>query len=383
MTSRTSSTPPTRCRPGCNITVRGMAPGASLIGMKVFGAASSAYSSVIIQGMDWAVTHDHADVISESFGGYPIPDTAQDMIRRFNDAAVAAGVTVSQGSGDSGATASPSAPSTDPLVLNAGANTNFRAYAQTVSYAYQFSKGTYLSDNISSIGGGGFGQDAQTVDLVAPGEADWALCTPNTGALRGVHGLQGQPRPGRARLPAAVRRHEPVHAAHRGRRGARHRGLPRHPPGAHAGTGAREADPHEHRQRPRLPRPRAGRRRGRLAEGRPGRDVGRRRHADRPQPPARPGQGDDRRPRRDVRRRDGSGDQHRRHDADGERPRPRADDPGVRRAPRRDDRRRQPDVHRPVRVAAAVRVDHLHRAGGRRPAARVRRVAGARTPASA
>jgi hypothetical protein len=165
--------------PGCNITVRGMAPGVSLIGMKVFGNASSAYSSVIIQGMDWAVSHDHADVISESFGGYPIPDTAQDMIRRFNDAAVAAGVTVSQGSGDSGATASPSAPSTDPLVLNAGANTNFRAYAQTVSYGFQFSKGTYLSDNISSIGGGGFGQDAQTVDLVAPGEADWALCTPN------------------------------------------------------------------------------------------------------------------------------------------------------------------------------------------------------------
>src|SRR5690349_19669060 len=72
--------------PGCTITVRGMAPGASLIGMKVFGASSSAYASVIIQGMDWAVTHDHADVISESFGGYPIPDTAQDMIRRFNDA---------------------------------------------------------------------------------------------------------------------------------------------------------------------------------------------------------------------------------------------------------------------------------------------------------
>jgi subtilisin family serine protease len=165
--------------PGCNITVRGVAPGASLIGMKVFGNASSAYGSTIIQGMDWAVSHDHADIISESFGGYSIPDTAQDMIRRFNDAAVAAGVTVSQGSGDSGATASPSPPATDPLVLNAGANTNFRAYAQTASYAFQFSGGTYLSDNISSIGGGGFGQDAQTVDLVAPGEADWALCSPN------------------------------------------------------------------------------------------------------------------------------------------------------------------------------------------------------------
>ncbi len=188
--------------PGCNITVRGMAPGASLIGMKVFGNASSAYASVIVQGMDWAVTHDHADIISESFGGYPIPDTAQDLIRRFNDAAVGAGVTVSQGSGDSGATASPSAPSTDPLVLNAGANTNFRAYAQTVSYAYQFASGhTYLSDNISSIGGGGFGQDAQTVDLVAPGEADWALCTPNPALYEECTDFKGNPGQG---APAAL-----------------------------------------------------------------------------------------------------------------------------------------------------------------------------------
>ena len=187
--------------PGCNITVRGMAPGASLIGMKVFGAASSAFSSVIIQGMDWAVSHDHADIISESFGGYPIPDTAQDLIRRFNDAAVAAGVTVSQGSGDSGATASPSAPSTDPLVLNAGANTNFRAYAQTVSYGYQFSNGTYLSDNISSIGGGGFGQDAQSVDLVAPGEADWALCTPDPALYEECTDFKANPGQG---APAAL-----------------------------------------------------------------------------------------------------------------------------------------------------------------------------------
>ena len=40
--------------PGCTITVRGVAPGASLIGMKVFSAR--AFVSTIIQGMDWAVT---------------------------------------------------------------------------------------------------------------------------------------------------------------------------------------------------------------------------------------------------------------------------------------------------------------------------------------
>ena len=63
--------------PGCNIRVRGVAPGASLIGMKVFGEGGS-FTSVIIQGLDWAVTHDHADILSESFGGYAMPDTAVD-----------------------------------------------------------------------------------------------------------------------------------------------------------------------------------------------------------------------------------------------------------------------------------------------------------------
>ena len=120
--------------PGCNIRIRGMAPGASLIGMKVFGE-EGAFASVIIQGMDWAVTHDHADVLSESFGGYAMPDTALDAIKLFNDAAVRSGITVSQGTSDAGATEGMTTPGSDPLVLNAGASTNFRAYAQTASYA--------------------------------------------------------------------------------------------------------------------------------------------------------------------------------------------------------------------------------------------------------
>jgi subtilisin family serine protease len=165
--------------PGCNITVRGMAPGASLIGMKVFGNVGSAFSSVIVQGMDWAVSVDHADILSESFGGYPIPSTTTDIVKAFNDAAVAAGVTVSQGTGDSGAQASPSSPGDDPNVIAAAANTNFRAYAQTISYAFQFSNGSYLGENISSIGGGGFTQNGLAPDLVASGEVGWALCTPN------------------------------------------------------------------------------------------------------------------------------------------------------------------------------------------------------------
>jgi hypothetical protein len=164
--------------PGCTITIRGVAPGASLIGMKVFGNGG-AFASVIAQGIDWAVTHDHADVLSESFGDFTMPDTARDVIKQFNDAAVRAGIVVSQGSSDSGATAGPSEPATDPLVMDSGGNTNFRNYAQTTSYGFQFTNGTWLNDNISSIAGGGFSQNASSPDFVAPAESDWALCTPD------------------------------------------------------------------------------------------------------------------------------------------------------------------------------------------------------------
>ncbi|HEY1486210.1 MAG TPA: protease inhibitor I9 family protein, partial [Micromonosporaceae bacterium] len=47
---------------GCTITVRGMAPGASLVGMKVFGDQDTAPTSRFIDAINWAVTVDHVDV---------------------------------------------------------------------------------------------------------------------------------------------------------------------------------------------------------------------------------------------------------------------------------------------------------------------------------
>jgi hypothetical protein len=181
--------------PGCTITVRGVAPGVSLIGMKVFGAVSSAFTSVIIQGMDWAVAQDHADIISESFGDHTLPDTSVDVIKQFNDAAVGSGVVVSQGTCDCGATGTPSSPATDPLVLDSGGNTNFQNYAQTTSYAMQFSNRTWLNDNISSVAGGGFAQNASSPDFVTPAEANWALCTPNPAIYVECVGFNRAPAP--------------------------------------------------------------------------------------------------------------------------------------------------------------------------------------------
>ncbi len=163
---------------GCTIKVRGVAPGATLDVMKVFGNANSAFNSTILEGLDYALTRDHPDVFSESFGGYPIPDSTQDLTRQFNQQAIAAGATVVESTGDSGVESSPSSASSDPSVIAAGASTTFRNYAQGTQYGFQFAKG-WLSDNISSIESAGFTQGARVLDLVAPGEANWALCSPN------------------------------------------------------------------------------------------------------------------------------------------------------------------------------------------------------------
>ncbi len=181
--------------PGCNITVRGMAPGASLIGMKVFGEEASAFDSVVLQGLDYAVSHDHADILSESFGENPLPDTTQDLTRLFNEQAVAAGVTVVESTGDAGVESTIGSAATDPVVIAAGANTNFRDYAQSVEYGMQFAGHGWLSDNISSIESGGFTEGGRVLDLVAPGESGWSLCSPDVATYEECTNFAGGPSP--------------------------------------------------------------------------------------------------------------------------------------------------------------------------------------------
>jgi hypothetical protein len=158
---------------GCNIRILGMAPGASLVALKI-----DFYTSSIIQAIDYAVTNDHVDVINESFGGNPIPDAAaRSAISLFNDQAVAAGVTVTVSSGDAGTTSTIGNPSTDPHVISVAANTNNRIYAQTgYAGARFFGNGKWVNDQISSLSSGGFTQSGGTVDITAPGEAGWAIC---------------------------------------------------------------------------------------------------------------------------------------------------------------------------------------------------------------
>ncbi len=163
--------------PGCNIRVVGVAPGASIVALKAGGEFLA--NSSILQSIDYAVNVAHVDVINESFGLNQYPDSSsRNTIQLFNDAAVAAGVTITTSTGDAGITSTIGSPATDPKVISAAATTDNRLYAQTTYAAFPFSNGKWISDNISALSSSGLTQGGRTVDVTAPGEGNWSVCEP-------------------------------------------------------------------------------------------------------------------------------------------------------------------------------------------------------------
>ncbi len=242
--------------PGCTIRIKGVAPGVSLVGLKVFGTNTVPFSSLFLQAIDRAVNVDKVDVINESFGANPYPDRANDPIALANTAATLAGVTVVASTGDAGTNNTVGTPADAPGVIGVGASTTFRLYRQTSAYATSVVPGGWVSGNSSALvrpahpGRGGTGRPGLGAVYPQPGP---------------VRRLLRQRPP--ARQHPDLRGHQRVLAADRGHRRAGHRGVRAHARRRPAQPGAGEADHHEQRDRPAPAGRGAGRRPGQRAEG--------------------------------------------------------------------------------------------------------------------
>jgi subtilisin family serine protease len=172
--------------PGCTIRIEGIAPGASLAVLNVAGSSGGFFASQAIQAIDWAVLHDHVNVLNESFGSNPVPNTADDPLALADKAAVAAGVTVVVSSGDSGPFNNIGSPASTPGVIAVGGTTTYQVYRQTTRYGTNMVPGGWENDNISALSSGGITEfGAHTVDVVAPGDRGWSLCSSDISEFQG------------------------------------------------------------------------------------------------------------------------------------------------------------------------------------------------------
>jgi Subtilase family len=177
----------------CDIRIRGVAPGASLAVMKVFSTEFST-NSTILQGLDWAVSHDHVNIISQSFGGNPIPQTGTDPVSVFDQDAVKHGITVLASTGDAGITNTVGSPaSVGNGVIGVGGTSSFRSHAQVSEHGYQLGhdKG-WENNNVATISSTGFtNYGPNTVDITAVADGGWADCSPNINRYVGCANIFG------------------------------------------------------------------------------------------------------------------------------------------------------------------------------------------------
>jgi len=149
--------------------VAGVAPGASIMPVRVSSPSGSITSTYVARGIDWAVGHG-ADVINMSLGdecSAPWPSCSDPLLDMTIAAAVAAGVVVVVSSGNDAA-AFVSRPANGPDAIAVGASTIDHQHA---SYSNQ-------------------GAD---LDLVAPGGSGgtWIVQETFSGSVYGYVGFQG------------------------------------------------------------------------------------------------------------------------------------------------------------------------------------------------
>lgn len=160
--------------------VHGMAPGVRIMSAKIFDRNAphgGGFESWIVRGIEWAIDN-HADVISESFGGLAVPSNGTDPTALADEAAIRAGITVVAADGNEGpGQTTISSPANAEGVIAVGASTDYRSFGQT---GFLAGYGHTIADNIASFTSRGPTTDGRPrPDLVAPGAFTWALFPQN------------------------------------------------------------------------------------------------------------------------------------------------------------------------------------------------------------
>ncbi|MFX0096532.1 MAG: S8 family serine peptidase [Candidatus Hodarchaeota archaeon] len=133
--------------PGYIFKVKGVAPGAKVIGGKVLTDAGWGWDSWIIQGIEWAVCQG-TDIISCSFGGLEIPNDGNDPTALALDAATKKGVTVFASSGNSQGFGTVGSPSCAKDVISVGASTENEWPLEWLGYwPAEYMNGSILYEN--------------------------------------------------------------------------------------------------------------------------------------------------------------------------------------------------------------------------------------------
>ena len=185
----------------CDVKVLGVAPGADVDVMKVFGATNVGFTSELLQGVDWAIQHDHVDILSMSFGSTPLPNTAAGQpLSSILKNAISDGITVVASTGDSSPSNTEGSPALNPGVIGVAASTSYRVLAQTNLYlyylaqtvhkgsgplSYQLGQSTpgWLDNEVSTLSSSGVTEERRAPDLIAPGDLNWADCSTDTTAF--------------------------------------------------------------------------------------------------------------------------------------------------------------------------------------------------------
>jgi hypothetical protein len=195
----------------CDVKVLGVAPGATVDVMKVFGNSNDSFTSEIMQGISWAILNDHANILSISIGFFSVPTSADlQPLTALLDNAIANGTTVVASTGDASPSNTEESPALDPGVIGAAASTSYRIFAQANLYLYDMAEAVHnggsapsyhlgqatpgwLDNEVSTLSSSGVTEDRRTPDIIAPGDLNWAVCSTNT-AVYGecANGFGGQ-----------------------------------------------------------------------------------------------------------------------------------------------------------------------------------------------